>query len=316
MISAALTSFLTGITEPIEFSFLFVAPLLYALHALLAGVAYFICIELGIKHGMTFSHGLIDFVVLFNRSTHGLWFLVLGPVWALMYYGLFRSVIRRFDLKTPGREVETDADAAAAAPAAAAGGLAGELVAAFGGRANIQSLDACITRLRVELVDPARANPDRLKALGAAGVVQVSNNLQAIFGTRSENLKSDIEAYLRAAGSDLAAGPAPPAAAAVAPRSASVADPDGLRTAASISAALGGARNIVLAEACALTRVRVKVLDAALVNESALRDAGVAGVMRLDGGVLHLIVGPKADAMAWAIASRSAKASAERTPLA
>ena len=93
MISAALTSFLTGITEPIEFSFLFVAPLLYALHALLAGVAYFICIELGIKHGMTFSHGLIDFVVLFNRSTHGLWFLWLGPIWALMYYGLFRFVI-------------------------------------------------------------------------------------------------------------------------------------------------------------------------------------------------------------------------------
>ena len=120
MISAALTSFLTGITEPIEFSFLFVAPLLYALHALLAGVAYFICIELGIKHGMTFSHGLIDFVVLFNRSTHGLWFLAIGPLWALMYYGLFRFVIRRFDLKTPGREVEADADAAAAAPPARA----------------------------------------------------------------------------------------------------------------------------------------------------------------------------------------------------
>ena len=131
MISAALTSFLTGITEPIEFSFLFVAPLLYGIHALLAGVAYFICIELGIKHGMTFSHGLIDFVVLFNRSTHGLWFLWLGPIWAVLYYGLFRFMISRFDLKTPGREPEAELDAAAgtsAVVAPAPGGLAGELV--------------------------------------------------------------------------------------------------------------------------------------------------------------------------------------------
>ena len=169
MISAALTSFLTGITEPIEFSFLFVAPLLYALHALLAGVAYFICIELGIKHGMTFSHGLIDFVVLFNRSTHGLWFLVLGPVWALMYYGLFRYVIRRFDLKTPGREVEADADAATGAAACRDRRTGGRARRGVRGARNIQSLDACITRLRVQLVDPARANPDRLKALGADG---------------------------------------------------------------------------------------------------------------------------------------------------
>jgi glucose PTS system EIICB or EIICBA component len=124
MLSAALTSFLTGITEPIEFSFLFVAPVLYAVHAVLAAVAYVTCIELGIKHGMTFSHGLIDFIVLFNRSSHALWFLVIGPIWALIYYGLFRWGIQRFDLKTPGREEEEDVDVAAA-PAATAGGLAG-----------------------------------------------------------------------------------------------------------------------------------------------------------------------------------------------
>ena len=303
MISAALTSFLTGITEPIEFSFLFVAPLLYALHAVLAAVAYFVCIELGIKHGMTFSHGFIDFVVLFNRSTHALWFFVIGPLWALMYYGLFRYVIRRFDLKTPGRELEADTDAAPAA-AGVSGGLAGELVAAFGGRANIQSLDACITRLRVQLVDPARASPDRLKALGATGVVKYSNNLQAIFGTRSENLKSDIEAYLRATGADLGASTAASAAAAPTPRPSSVPDADVLRVGASSTDALGGARNIVSAEACALTRVRIQVRDTALVNEDALRRAGVAGLMRLDGGVLHLIVGPKADVLAVAMTTK------------
>ena len=303
MISAALTSFLTGITEPIEFSFLFVAPLLYALHALLAAVAYFTCIELGIKHGMTFSHGLIDFVVLFNRSTNAAWFFVIGPIWALMYYGLFRAVIQRFDLKTPGREVEADADAAAAGPVAA-GGMAGELVAAFGGRDNIQSLDACITRLRVQLVDPARANPDRLKALGATGVVKVSNNLQAIFGTRSENLKSDMEAYLRGAGFAPAAVGAPAAAAQPPAAPTSVLDQDVLRTGESIASALGGESNIVSAEACALTRVRVKVVNAALVDDAALRQSGVAGVMRLDANVLHLIVGPKADVIAAAVASQ------------
>ena len=169
-------------------------------------------------------------------------------------------------------------------------------MAAFGGRANIQSLDACITRLRVQLVDPARASPDRLKALGATGVVKFGNNLQAIFGTRSENLKSDMEAYLRADG--LRRWLRRPAArcrrgaGATAGERAGCGRPAGRR--ASMAAALGGARNIVSAEACALTRVRVQVRDAALVNEDALRRAGVAGVMRLDGGVLHLIVGPAA----------------------
>src|SRR5215208_3699428 len=131
MISAALTSFLTGITEPIEFAFLFVAPVLYGIHALLAGAAYFVCIELGIKHGTTFSHGLIDYVVLFPHSSRGLWFLWLGPLWALMYYTLFYTLITRFNLKTPGREVEEPAGVAAVD--VPSGSLAERLVAAFGG---------------------------------------------------------------------------------------------------------------------------------------------------------------------------------------
>jgi PTS system glucose-specific IIC component len=168
----------------------------------------------------------------------------------------------------------------------------------------------------VQLVDPARASPDRLKALGAAGVVKVSNNLQAIFGTRSENLKSDMEAYLRSTGADLAAAPTAAIAEAVAPRRASVPDPDVVRAAAPIVAALGGASNIVSVEACALTRVRVTVADPARVDETALGRAGIPAVMRLDDSVLHLVVGSKAEAMAAAIASRSAKASPERTTLA
>src|SRR4029077_3079821 len=104
MVSAALTAFLTGITEPIEFAFLFVAPLLYAIHALLAGAAYFVCIALHIKHGFTFSHGLIDYVVLFPKSQRALWLFAIGPIWAAVYYGVFSFAIRRFNLMTPGRE--------------------------------------------------------------------------------------------------------------------------------------------------------------------------------------------------------------------
>src|SRR6516162_5116343 len=104
MVSAALTAFLTGITEPIEFAFLFVAPLLYVIHALLAGVAYVVCILLGIKHGFTFSHGLIDYIVLFGKSHRALWLLVIGPLWGALYYGIFSFAIRKFNFMTPGRE--------------------------------------------------------------------------------------------------------------------------------------------------------------------------------------------------------------------
>ena len=288
MISAALTSFVTGITEPIEFSFLFVAPQLYAIHAFLAGVAYYVCIEIGIKHGTTFSHGLIDFIVLFGRSTHGLWLLWLGPLWALMYFGLFRFMILRFDLKTPGRELELETDAAPARPATASE-LAGELVQAFGGAANISALDACITRLRVQLHDMSRANQARLKALGATGVVTVGNNLQAIFGTRSENLKSDMEAYLRGGGGGVAAAtPTEPISRQV------VVDPGAEEKARIVVEALGGPANVERAEACALTRVRVVLKDPDRVSEAALNQAGVAAVMRLPGNTLHLIVGDRA----------------------
>src|SRR3954466_4955957 len=198
MVSAALTAFLTGITEPIEFAFLFVAPVLYGIHALLAGVAYFLCVTLGIKHGFTFSHGLIDYVVLFPKSHNALWIFVLGPIWALVYYGAFSFAIRRFNLLTPGREVESES--AKAARSASGDSFALQLVRAFGGRSNITSLDACITRLRVKLVDVTRVSADKLKALGAAGVVMVGDGVQAIFGTQSENLKTDMEEYLKTAG--------------------------------------------------------------------------------------------------------------------
>ncbi len=193
MVSAALTSFLTGITEPIEFSFLFVAPVLYAIHALLAGSAFVLTNTLGMVHGTSFSHGLIDFVVLSGNSQKLFLFIAFGLAYAAIYYIVFRTVIRVMDLKTPGREDETED----AAPVATGTELAGELVAAFGGKANITGLDACITRLRVAVADTEAVDQDKLKHLGAAGVVVVAGGVQAIFGTKSDNLKTDMDEWIR-----------------------------------------------------------------------------------------------------------------------
>ena len=315
MISAALTSFLTGITEPIEFAFLFVAPALYAIHALLAGAAYWVAIELGIHHSTTFSHGLIDYIVLYPHSTRGWWLLWLGPLWALMYYMIFRTLILKWNLKTPGREsddaVQGAAHRAAAGTVAGNDSMAAKLVAAFGGASNILSLDACITRLRMELVDNASANPDALRALGASGVMTVPGGMQAIFGTRSENLKTDMEEYMRSSGGNAAvsvvraASLASTAAFPVAKKPI-VLTPALRDRAREIVAALGGASNIVRAEQCALTRLRVELHDPELISEAALARAGASGVWRLPTGAVHVIVGEDAAALAAALAEARA----------
>ncbi len=193
MASAALTSFLTGITEPIEFSFLFVAPVLYGIHALLAGLAYVITNSFDIVHGTSFSHGLIDFLVLSKNSQNLLLLAGFGVAYAALYYTVFRVVIRTLDLKTPGREDEE----AASTKVASDSEMAGELVAAFGGQANITGLDACITRLRVSVADTEQVDQAKLKQLGAAGVVVVAGGVQAIFGTKSDNLKTDMDEWIR-----------------------------------------------------------------------------------------------------------------------
>jgi len=296
MISAALTAFLTGITEPIEFAFLFVAPVLYVIHAVLAGVAYFLCVVLGIKHGFTFSHGLIDYVVLFPKSSNALWLLVIGPIWALVYYGVFTFAIRRFNLLTPGREVEDES--VKAARAVSSDQFALQLVRAFGGRSNIVSLDACITRLRVKLADIAKASVDKLKALGATGVIVVGDGMQAIFGTRSENLKTEMQDYLKTAGpeADEVEEPSPVKAPLPAGLKLPLRDPDAARKAHAYIAALGGKSNIVRVDACAETRLRLVVRDEAQIQEGALKSEGIAELVKLDSGkTVHLLAGLNAD---------------------
>ena len=192
MVSAALTSMLTGITEPIEFSFLFVAPVLYGVHAVLAGIAFMITNFLEIKMGASFSHGLIDFTMFSSIGTKSFWLIPLGLIYAVVYYGVFRFAISKFNLKTPGREDEAEMSV----KVNVSSDLAGELIHAFGGAANIKNLDACITRLRVTVNKPENVDQARIKALGASGIMTVGQNMQAIFGPKSDNIKTDMQELL------------------------------------------------------------------------------------------------------------------------
>lgn len=193
MFSAGLTSFLTGITEPIEFSFLFVAPVLFGIHAIFAGLSFMTMHLLGVKIGMTFSGGLIDYILfgLINPQTHAWLVIPVGLVFAVLYYFGFRFAIRKFNLQTPGRELEEEETV----PAGNAQGsdLAGNILEAMGGKSNIANLDACITRLRVAVNDIKAVDKNRLKQLGTAGVLEIGNNVQAIFGPRSEIIKGQMK---------------------------------------------------------------------------------------------------------------------------
>lgn len=191
MLSGALTSFLTGITEPLEFTFLFVAPALFAIHCVFAGLSFMLMQILNVKIGLTFSGGLIDFLlfgVLPNRTP---WYLaiVVGLCFSVVYYFMFRFMISKFDFKTPGREDDEEESTNSNMNNSE---LASQILVALGNKENLRGLDACITRLRVQVEDINAVDKDKLKELGAAGVMVVGNNIQAIFGPKSDTLKSEI----------------------------------------------------------------------------------------------------------------------------
>jgi len=296
MVSAALTSFLTGITEPLEFAFLFVAPILYVVHAILVGLAFLATYLLDARLGYSFSHGFIDYALYFVNNIQPWIILILGPIFAVVYYTVFRTLILKLNLMTPGREVKSVDMSEIKADVA--DGFAKELVLAFGGKSNIKGLDACITRLRVDVADMDKANPEKLKALGAAGVLVVGKSMQAIFGPSSENLMTDMKEYLKTAGdeAELAEGAAVPKvrykADDLRPRARDAHAPEKARA---ILASLGGSGNVLQAEACAETRLRVTLEDAGQLDEAGLVQAGVQGIMQMEEGLLHLLVGLNAD---------------------
>ena len=233
LLSAALTAFLTGITEPLEFTFIFVALPMYAVHCVLAGLSFMLMHILNVGVGMTFSGGLID-LVLFgvmqgNAKTHWMWVVVVGAVYFVLYYIIFRFMISKFDYKTPGRDdaeevkLYTRADVNARSAASGSTAPAGDdpvsalIVEGLGGAANLSDVDCCATRLRCTVKDAALVRQDVLKASGASGVICKGNGVQVVYGPKVAVIKAKLEDYLENAPKTPAAtaAPAPAAAPAV-----------------------------------------------------------------------------------------------------
>jgi PTS system N-acetylglucosamine-specific IIC component len=287
LLSMALTSFLTGVTEPIEFSFIFLAPLLFALHAVLTGLAFVVMRLLEVKLGFGFSAGLFDYVLNFGKATRPLLLMPVGLAYAAVYYGVFRWAIRRFDLKTPGRE---DAAAAAIEPAATAGERGAAFARALGGPTNLVSVDACTTRLRLVLADTAAVDEPALRALGAKGLVRPSpTTLQIVLGPVADAVAGEIRAAAQAL-------PGAPAIAAGARVDAAPVTPV---SGAPWLAALGGAANIRAGGLCG-SRLWLE-LGGAAVDEAALTRLGVRALVRPAASTLHLLIGPDAAGVAAAL---------------
>lgn len=237
LLSAALTAFLTGITEPLEFTFIFVALPMYAVHCVLAGLSFMLMHILNVGVGMTFSGGLID-LVLFgamqgNAKTHWIWVVVVGAVYFVLYYLIFRFMISKFNYKTPGRDdaeevkLYTRADVNARSAASGSTAPAGDdpvsalIVEGLGGTDNLSDVDCCATRLRCTVKDAALVRQDVLKASGASGVICKGNGVQVVYGPKVAVIKAKLEDYLETAPKTPAAPAAPaPAAAPAAPAAA------------------------------------------------------------------------------------------------
>lgn len=229
LLSAALTAFLTGITEPLEFTFIFVALPMYAVHCVLAGLSFMLMHILNVGVGMTFSGGLID-LVLFgvmqgNAKTHWMWVVVVGAVYFVLYYIIFRFMISKFDYKTPGRDdaeevkLYTRADVNARSAASGSTAPAGDdpvsalIVEGLGGTNNLSDVDCCATRLRCTVKDAALVRQDVLKASGASGVICKGNGVQVVYGPKVAVIKAKLEDYLENAPKTPAATAAPAPAA-------------------------------------------------------------------------------------------------------
>jgi N-acetylglucosamine PTS system EIICBA or EIICB component len=271
LLSLGLTSLLTGVTEPVEFTFMFLAPVLYALHAIATGLAMVVMNLFNVRLGFSFSAGLFDYVLNFNRAQHPLLLLPIGAAYFGLYYAVFRFCILRWNLATPGRDIE-DSDAApvvSSTPAA----RARSFVTALGGAGNLAEVAACTTRLRLVLNDNHAIDEAALKRLGARGILRSSTQgLQVVLGPIADQVAGEIREAVRA-GIAIETPVAPVV-------------PD----ASAILAALGGLHNVHDLEVFA-GRLLVRADRAELVDERALTRLGVRGIAYPVDGSIQLLVG-------------------------
>jgi len=270
--SLALTSFLTGVTEPVEFTFMFLAPVLYALHAVATGISMALMDILGVRLGFSFSAGLFDYVLNFSSAQHPLWLLPIGLVYFGVYYFGFRYCIVRFNLATPGREPEEAGRAATPGALAGPGGRAAGFIEALGGAPNLTEVEACTTRLRLGLVDGSKVNEAALKQLGARGVVRPSpTSLQVVLGPVADQVAGEIRDALRATATAEKV-------------------PTG-HDARALLKMLGGVDN-VLDLAAVPGRLLLKLARQDAIDEPGLAHLGVRGIARTGNGVQVLVTGP------------------------
>jgi PTS system N-acetylglucosamine-specific IIC component len=268
LLSMGLTALLTGVTEPVEFSFMFLAPLLYAIHAVLTGLSMALMHALDVRLGFTFSAGLFDYLLSFGKGHNGWLLLPVGAVYFAIYYSLFTFFIRKFDLMTIGREAP-----GIAPPRLLIRGSDRALgfIKALGGAANLKSVDACTTRLRLEVADNAAIDAAALNKLGARGLIKpAAGSVQVVLGPEADSVADEIRLALR----QLADMPT------------RLAD-----DAQAWLAAFGGSDNLQQIEAVAGTRLRLSVSDASLVDEAALKLLGALGLQRISASLVHVLLG-------------------------
>jgi PTS system N-acetylglucosamine-specific IIC component len=255
------------VTEPVEFGFMFLAPALYAVHAVLTGVSMALMHIMHVRLGFTFSAGLFDFLLSSGKGENPMLMLPVGVAYFVVYYVIFSFAIRKFDLMTLGRE-ETMVPVVnfSAAPAS---NRARDFVAALGGGANLKSVDACTTRLRLEVVDGAAINEAALKALGSRGMIKpAAGSVQVVLGPEADLVADEIRQFLHQ-------------------------DHGVERVSDDHSgwwAALGGERNVFAVEPVAGSRLRVEVADAARVDHDALKKLGAIEVVPFSSNLLHVVL--------------------------
>jgi len=288
LLSMALTSALTGVTEPIEFAFMFLAPMLYVVHALLTGLSMALANLLNIHLGFTFSGGAIDMALGWGKSTNGWLLFPLGLAYAVVYYVVFDQCIKRFNLKTPGREQVTSASSHVVKS-----DRAGAYIKALGGAENLLSIGACTTRLRLQMVDRNLAQDAELKALGAMAVVRPGNggSLQIVVGPLADSIADELRDAL-----PLATNSSTTDTHAVSETQ----KPVDVSQAAQWFKALGGS-GIADVECVALTRLRVQVKEGQSPAAMQLETLGSQGVRSLGNGVWHVLVGENAQGLSEAL---------------
>lgn len=314
MLAAGFTSFFTGVTEPLEFSFMFVAPLLYVLHALLTGISVFLAAQLHWIAGFGFSAGLVDMMLSARNPLAVNWYMLIvqGVVFFALYYFVFSFAIRALNLRTPGREEDENEKGTATSPVQGMGtapahasasmgdaeSLARAYLAAIGGAANVVDADACITRLRLTLRDVSKVDEMAAKRAGASGVIRLNNqNVQIIVGPQAESIATAMHKVFggAASGNDGSAAKG------------SGSEVESL--ARDYLSAIGGATNVSDVDAC-ITRLRLTLKDGSRVDEAAARRAGASGVIKLNSQNVQIVVGPMAELVAAAMQRLLAKGAA------